>query len=489
MTNPFWCRIPHRLLSARLSARSPIRASVSSLRFFPGIDVDRHQFAESVILVGVEGRAAVGVESDACDLVEHHPVEVGQRRDLARAHVHPPEETDPARVAEGGDEAVGLVVDKAARHRSEPARAEVANFGQRIFADLGEIGRLEAMLERDPVIPDVVERSPEHMFELACVKGLGVLRPAEPFDRLLGAVGQRQIIEETSPVEVGICADLEVGGSAFAFEPEGREEARVVADLGPEHHLVIGALGTAKAARHPGFEEHRTAFHVPARGQVSRACQEVVEDQFRVLLEWRRLAAQEPAPERVLLVPHVDHADVRQLVVGQRVEALAGREGLHRQRQGRDVEQHHVARAAKRRRIAVIGEILEQHRCPVPRLPAQGLLVEGKRIFERPREIGRQIGLHRVEVEQRQVAGLERRKLEPRGVLGNAFRTRLLGRVGLGRVRLDRLPGRRIRGRRGGRIRVLDDSRGVGRRRRRRLVGLRLGQRRVWGRERQRKCR
>ena len=247
------------------------------------------------------------------------------------------------------------------------------------------------------------------MLELACVKGLGILRPPEPFDGLLDPVGQREIGEEAGAVEVGIGADLEVGLGALAFQPKRRKEAHLVAHLGAEHHFVIGALGAAEPARHPRFEEDRASFHVPARGQVPGAGQEIVEDRFRMLLDRRRLAAEEPPPEGILAVPDVDRGDVRKLVVGQREKALAGRKGLHRQRQRSDVEQDHVARRRQRRGIAIIGEVLEQDGGPVPRLPAKNLLVESERIFERATEIGRQIGLDRVDVEQRQILRFERR--------------------------------------------------------------------------------
>ena len=89
-----------------------------------------------------------------------------------------------------------------------------------------------------------------------------------------------------------------------------------------------------------------------------------------MLLQRHRLAAEEIAPEGVARVPHVDRSDVRQLMIHQREKALARREGLHRQRQRCDIEQHHVAGAAERGGVAVVGEILEQDRHRLPRLPA-----------------------------------------------------------------------------------------------------------------------
>ena len=42
-------------------------------------------------------------------------------------------------------------------------------------------------------------------------------------------------------------------------------EAAVVADHRAEHHLVVRPLRAAEAAGHPGLEEDRDAFVVPAR--------------------------------------------------------------------------------------------------------------------------------------------------------------------------------------------------------------------------------
>ena len=104
--------------------------------------------------------------------------------ELAGGKVHPAEEADASGIAEGGDQAVGLLVDEAARHRAEAARATDASARvSGYWARRGEIGVLELVLERDPVVPDVVERLAEHVLELAGVEGLGILRPAQPFDR------------------------------------------------------------------------------------------------------------------------------------------------------------------------------------------------------------------------------------------------------------------------------------------------------------------
>jgi hypothetical protein len=82
------------------------------------INVDRVDVAIGVVLVDVEGRAAVGIEGDARHFVEHHSVEIREVRDLAGGEIHLPQKADLAGPPEGRDEAVGLLVDETPRHRT-----------------------------------------------------------------------------------------------------------------------------------------------------------------------------------------------------------------------------------------------------------------------------------------------------------------------------------------------------------------------------------
>ena len=135
-----------------------------------GVDIDRVEFAIGVILVGIESGPGCRVEGDAGHLVQHHAVEFGQRRELAGGEVHAPEEADPPGIAERRDQAVGLVVNEAARHRAQSARRQMLDLGQRKLRQRGEVRFLELMFESDPVGPHLVERLAEHMFELAGVE-------------------------------------------------------------------------------------------------------------------------------------------------------------------------------------------------------------------------------------------------------------------------------------------------------------------------------
>jgi hypothetical protein len=56
-----------------------------------------------------------------------------------------------------------------------------------------------------------------------------------------------------------------------------------------------------------------------------------------------------------------------ELVVHERVEALARRVGLEGEGDGRDVEAQRVARQGRGARVAVVGEILKEHVVVAPR--------------------------------------------------------------------------------------------------------------------------
>ena len=259
---------------------------------------------------------------------------------------------DHAGIAERADQRIGLRIVIGPRHRPEPALGEARHRRQRMRLDRRQIGRLECLFPRDPVGPRAVERRPEHLPELARIIGLAALVAAQPFDHFFGRVVERQVAEEAGAIEIFVDPDLEVDRDAFRFQPDRIVEARVVADLGAEHHFVIGALAAAEAARHPGFHEHRAAFEIPARHADPRRRQIGIEDRFGMLLDRHRLAAEEFAPPRVGPVPHVHRRDVNQLVIHQREEALARAECLERQ-----------AQAARRRATSHCWATIAPRRC------------------------------------------------------------------------------------------------------------------------------
>ena len=283
-------RIEDQVADPRIAQQHPLLA---------GVDVDFHEVAEGAVVVDIIGLPAVRIERDAGHEIEHHALEVGQLAKLAGGKVHRADEADLARKAERRDQAVGPLVDIAARHRAKALGAQMLDLGQRIGGKLGEVLLLEYPFQGVPFAPRIVERLAERAVELGRVEGRAVLVAAQPLHDLVRAVGQRQVGEEAGAVEIVVGADLEVDGDALALQAERRIELVVVADLGAEHHFVIAALRAAEAARHPGFEEHRRPFGIPARDIVPRRRQIIVEDRFRMLLDRHRLAGQPLAPEGV----------------------------------------------------------------------------------------------------------------------------------------------------------------------------------------------
>ncbi len=272
------------------------------------------------------------------------------------------------------------------------------------------------------------------MLELDGVVGGAAGVAAEPLGHLLGRSGQGQPAEEAGPIEVVVDAHLEIHGRALGLQAERREEPGVVTHHRAEHHLVVGALGAAEAAGHPGLHEDGAALKVPARHIHPGGGEVVVEDRFRMVLQRHGLAVEQAPPEGVRVVPDVHGRHVDRLMVHQGVEALARAEGLEGLAERGDVHQDGVVGRSPRGRVAVVGEILEQDRGLVPWRPTPLLLLEGHGVQEAAGDVGRQIGLGRVEVEQPQVLGLDPREVDLLGGrMGLGRRRRAIGRRGEGR--------------------------------------------------------
>ncbi len=369
--------------------------------------VDLHQVAEIVVVGGVVDLALQRVVGERGDAVERRALEVGELADAAVLERDHADIRDHAWGAEAGDQAVGLGIVEAARHRTEAARRQPDGRRHRILLYRFEVLGLEVVLPFDPVGPGAVERLAEDAFEIGFVVAVAVVLAFQPVDHLLRAIGHRQIGVEARAVEIVVGADLEVDRVAFRFQPQRGVERRVVADLGAEHHLVIGALSAAEAAGHPGLHEHGAAFEIPARHRGARRGEIVVEDRLGVIGDRQRLAVEDAAPPSVRTVGDVHGRDVDELVVHQREEALARAEGLERDVDRRDVERQRVGRRGAHRGAAVVGEVAQQHDRAVVSLPVEGLALEGEGVLIGAPDIRRKIGLERVVVEQLQVLGLE----------------------------------------------------------------------------------
>ena len=84
------------------------------------------------------------------------------------------------------------------------------------------------------------------------------------------------------------------------------------------------------------------------------------------------------SPERVSVVPHIHGRHVRELVVRDGEEALAGAEGLIGLAERGDVDQQRVVGRGACAGIAVIGKIFQQQRRALPRTPAENALLESQ---------------------------------------------------------------------------------------------------------------
>jgi hypothetical protein len=204
---------------------------------------------------------------------------------------------------------------------------------------------------------------------------------------------------------------LEVDLDAARHQPERIVEARAVAHHRAEHHLVVAALRAAEPAAHPGLEEHGAALEVPARRGEARHGQVAVEERLGARRRRLHLAHERGAPEPVLRVREVALRDVHELVVHQRVHALARRVGLERVRDRRDVEREQVARRRVDAGAAVVGEVLEQERRRLRRLPAEARALPLERVAERPRGV-RAEEAERLEPDEPKLRGLDVRHPE-----------------------------------------------------------------------------
>ncbi len=177
-------------------------------------------------------------------------------------------------------------------------------------------------------------------------------------------------------------------------------------DHGAEDHLVVAADGAAVAARHPGLEEDRHALVVPARREAPRRRQVAVQHRHRVIGVGRDLAGEQPAEDAVLRRRLVRSHHVQQLVAHHPVDALVGGRGLVDLLERLDADRQVVDRDRRGAGVAVVVEILQQHRDPLVRLVAEQGAVEVERVLEAARQVGNDVLLLLVEVDEAHELGL-----------------------------------------------------------------------------------
>ena len=324
-----------------------------------GLHVERHQVAFGGVVVGEEDGAAGRIERERGDPVQDRLLDVGQRPVAAVAGVDGADLRQRAGREEGPVQRSRRLVVEGARDRADGGALQRLEWGDRMLAHLGKVALLELLLERDPLVPGTFERQAEDMLEL-----VGIVTPAagiaaQPGHHLLRRVSIGEPGDEARAIKVGVGANLEVHPHPLGHQAQRVIERRLVAHHGAEDHLVVPALGAAQAAGHPGFHEHRAALEEPARRRKARCRQVVVEQRLRVPGLRRHLAAEQAAPEALLVRRGVTGGHMDQLVVRQAVEPLRGSEGLEGHRQRGDVEDQRIARRDPGRPSSEIGEILQ----------------------------------------------------------------------------------------------------------------------------------
>ena len=390
-----------------------------------GHHVERHDVAQLVVVGRVERRLRVRVIGERGHLVEHRALHVGQALHRAVPRIQRSDVLEDSRITESAVEDAATLVVIGTRHRAHRRGKKVAVRSDRVFPHLGEVALLEVALEGDPVLPRALERDAEHVLELVRVVALAALVAPRPRDHVLGRVRVGEPGDEARAVEVGVDAHLEVHARAGGDERQRIVEGGAVAHHRAEHHLVVAALRAAQPAAHPRLEEDGEALAVPARPGEARHREVAVEERLGMLRLRQDLAAEESAPAALRGGVHVHGGDVHQLVVHERIHALAGGIGLEGERERRDVERERVAGRGARRGVAVIGEILEQDQRAVVGGPAEHALLPVERVLERADRVRREIG-ERIHVDEAHVLRLDERQAE-----GAFFR--LPGRRGQGR--------------------------------------------------------
>ena len=185
----------------------------------------------------------------------------------------------------------------------------------------------------------------------------------------------------------------------------------------PEDHFVVAALRAAEAAAHPGLHEHGAALEVPARGRVARHREVAVDQRLRILSLGKDLAHEEPAPPLVLLRRDVVLRHVDQLVVHQRVQALAGGKRLECVGQRRDVEHEPAVRYRAGVSVAVIREIRQEDAHRLRRLPSERAALPLERVGERAHCVRCKVP-QRIEIDELGILRFDVRHAEGVVVLG-----------------------------------------------------------------------
>ena len=156
-------------------------------------DVHRHQVAQGQVVVGVERRSTLRVVGERRHAVQHRALDVGKLALAAVAGVDRTDVLDHAGIAEGAVDGAVCLVEVHPRDRADGARRQRAVRRDRLGAHRVEVAPLEPALERDPVLPGLLQRKPEHALELVGIVALAAFVAPVPGDHLLRRVGVGEV--------------------------------------------------------------------------------------------------------------------------------------------------------------------------------------------------------------------------------------------------------------------------------------------------------
>ena len=103
------------------------------------------------------------IEGERRDHVVQRALDVGQAPHAAVPRVERADVLDDAGIPKRAVQDAGRLVVVHARNRAERARDKLALWRDRELADLREIASLELVLERDPLLPRLLQRQAEYL--------------------------------------------------------------------------------------------------------------------------------------------------------------------------------------------------------------------------------------------------------------------------------------------------------------------------------------
>lgn len=214
-----------------------------------------------------------------------------------------------------------------------------------------------------------------------------------------------EVVHEAGAVEVGVGADLEVGGGAFRFEADELVDVAFVADERAEEHFIVAAEGAAEAAAHPCFQKRGRAFMKPARGVLAGAGEEAEADGDRVVPGGDDFAMEEAAKAAFAGGGGVPDDDVAEFVAGEQRHAFGGGHGIENQAERGHADLDDVVGKGSGGAVAEILEVPDHDGDWFGGLVAEGVFVEQEGVFQGADEDGGEVFVGGAVVDDAEVAG------------------------------------------------------------------------------------